>query len=53
MEQPVPHLLGFTKFRLRQFSGIRDAGRLDLDRALADFRFCPFSPRTFFMNRTT
>ena len=41
VEQPIPHVLTFTEFRLRQFSGVRDAERLDLDRALADFSFMP------------
>jgi hypothetical protein len=41
MEQPIPHALALTKFRLRQFRGIGHAGRIDLDRALADFSFMP------------
>jgi hypothetical protein len=41
VKQPVSHMLAFTKSRLRQFSGIRDAGCLDLDRSLTDFSFVP------------
>src|ERR1700694_4919437 len=41
MEPPIPEVLAFTEFRLRELGGIRHAGRIDLDRALADFSFMP------------
>jgi hypothetical protein len=41
MKQPIPHVLGFTEFHLRQFSGMHPAWSVDLDRTLADFSFMP------------
>src|SRR3981189_1093162 len=41
MKQPVPNLLGFAKFRLRQFGGVGEAGSLDLDQPLTDLGFTP------------
>jgi hypothetical protein len=41
MKQPVPNLLGFTKFHLRQFGGVGEARSLDLDQPLTDLGFMP------------
>jgi hypothetical protein len=41
MKQPIPHVLGFTEFHLRQFSGMHPAWGIDVDRTLADFSFMP------------
>jgi hypothetical protein len=41
VETPILEIFGFTKLYLRQFDGTPPACSLDLDRALADFRFMP------------
>jgi hypothetical protein len=41
VKQPIPHFLGFTKFRLCQFGCVYAARRLDLNRTLADLGFMP------------
>jgi hypothetical protein len=39
MEEPILHVLGFTKLYLREFGRTPPAWSLDLDRTLADFSF--------------
>jgi hypothetical protein len=48
MKQPVPNLLGFTEFHLRQFGGVGEAGSLDLDQPLTDLGFMPVTAEHIF-----
>jgi hypothetical protein len=48
MEEPILHVLGFTKLHLRKFRRMPSTWSLDLDRTLADFSFMPVFAKYIF-----